>query len=280
MRRRLTPSRLPRVRRVSGAKISTDGEPSGDFSQLRAASPRRRYATSSTDECRATCRRGVVSAGRTRSRHTASGARQPNRSSATGAASLCFASCRRNVSSTDASSVLTSTTSRVRDGACHARMSIEPRSPRTAKDTSASTSQPSVVSRSTIQPAIDAWPSSSSRSISPPRQRTVITTSASSVATKLGHVAHAAALTARQIILGQTGCAGDIDLPPTQAVAQRSQDPPDSLIVHDPRSMPTPAWQRLTTELSGTCSISPGRRATTVALTPRHPSTRCAKLGA
>lgn len=88
------------------------------------------------------------------------------------------------------------------------------------------------------------------------------------VATKLGHVAHAAALTARHIILGQTGCAGDIDLPPTQAVAQRSQDPPDSLIVHDPRSMPTPAWQRLTTELSGTCSISLGRRAKTVALTP------------
>ena len=179
MRFRLTALRLPRSSRVTGANSRRDVAPDGDRSHIRAASPRSRYAGPSTASWRAVRRRWVVRPGRTSSRQTAAGWSHPNRSRAMRAPRRCFSSCLRSVSSIDVSSDLTSTTSRVRDDGCQASTSIDPLSRSIAYETSGWTSQPSLVKSFAIQPTMAAWPSSSRRSISPPRHRTNTTISAS-----------------------------------------------------------------------------------------------------
>ena len=86
----------------------------------------------------------------------------------------------RSISSIDVSSVLTSTTNTVAVAACQARTSMEPRSEYIANVTSGRTDQPALSNIETARPIKAAWPSSSSRSMSPPRQRSVTRKSAPS----------------------------------------------------------------------------------------------------
>ena len=126
-----------------------------------------------------TWRRIVRCSGNTSSRAVAR-ASQPKRSRAIFGARRTFSSCLRKVSSTDATSVFTSVTSRIRELGWNPRTSIDPRSPNSEYDTSGATSQPSSVRRRARSSPSRACPASSRRSRSPPRQRTKSTSSASS----------------------------------------------------------------------------------------------------
>ena len=141
--------------------------PTGSRSHLRAACDRAGSAASRTAAWRSTCRRFVISSGNTTSRATRTGC-QPNRSLAMSDANRTFTSNGRSNPSTEPSSVLISTTSSVRLGSCHARMSMEPRSPKCAKLTSTSTSQAHRRSCSMTAALRRACPSSSMRSSAVP----------------------------------------------------------------------------------------------------------------
>ena len=117
--------------------------------------------------CRATARRTVRSSGSTRSRPTTS-ACHPNLSAATTEARRTFTSRAAAFRRRDANSVLTSITSSVRDAACQASTSIEPRSPNREKDTSNSTCPPSSLRIFPISPTRAACPSSRSLSTAAP----------------------------------------------------------------------------------------------------------------
>ena len=120
-------SRLALVPRVEGRNESAAIAPEGDCSQRPIVRPSTGYAARSIARCAATRRWLVRLSAMTSQTDTAAGF-QP-RSAATCAASRRFRSSVPTVSWTSTSSVLSSITRSVRLAACHARMSMTPRSP-------------------------------------------------------------------------------------------------------------------------------------------------------
>ena len=160
--RRMRPPKVPAV---------------GARSHARAPRPRLGNVPPSVAACSAIRRLAVRPSVTTSSRPTDVGSHP--RSRAIAGASLTFRSSVRNIACRSVMIVLTSTINTILQDRCHARMSIEPRSPRTLNDASTAVSQPaSSRSLTTISTRL-AWAESRRRSTPSSRQRTTTSIEAS-----------------------------------------------------------------------------------------------------
>ena len=144
---------------------------SGDRSHARSSPPRAGYTAASVRSWRAMSRRRRSSSGSTSSRPTTAGD-QPNLAVATLGPRRSFTSRTRFVSSSEPRSDLTSMTATARRVRRTARMSIDPRSPNSANDTSTAVVQPRRSRAMTARSTSAAWRSSSRRSAAAPFHHT------------------------------------------------------------------------------------------------------------
>ena len=142
--------------------------PSGSRSHRRTWTFRAGRADAKTAARRAIATRARVSSGSTSRQPTAVGC-QPRSPGTTTGTTRRLRSSVDNSSCTSTTWVLTSIRSRVRLAGSHARTSTDPRSPRTLKEYSTRTSQPSRTRSATTCSTTAAWRSSINRGRSAPR---------------------------------------------------------------------------------------------------------------
>jgi hypothetical protein len=177
-RRRPVAVRLTPPAVESGRKRRPEMPPLGCASHRRTSGPRAGNAARNTDPA-SPMRRRLVDPSRITSSRDALVASHPRAAAAIGPR-RAFRSSAKIVACTSGTADFTSITRIVRDAACQASTSIEPRSPKWLKDTSIAHSHPAAASRATNASTVRAWASSSSRSRPSPRHLTRMSRSAPS----------------------------------------------------------------------------------------------------